>query len=75
MFRPRKEVAEIRAKYTPGTRIVLNQDIDDIQPIKAGEKGTVRGVDDIGQILMSWDNAGSLALNVDEDDFSVIENG
>ncbi len=33
--------------------------MDDIQAPPVGTKGTVRGVDDIGSIMVSWDNGSS----------------
>ena len=36
-------------------------------------KGTVKFVDDAGQVHMSWENGSSLALNIDEDTFEKVE--
>jgi hypothetical protein len=36
--------------------------MEDPNPIEAGAKGTIRGVDGIGQIHVDWDNGRSLAL-------------
>ena len=41
--------------------------MDDIQAPPAGTKGTVRGVDDIGSIMVSWDNGSSLSVAYSED--------
>lgn len=38
-----------------------------------GLKGTVKFVDDAGQIHMSWENGSSLALNIHEDTFEKVE--
>ena len=38
-----------------------------------GLKGTVKFVDDAGQIHMSWENGSSLALNINEDTFEKVE--
>jgi hypothetical protein len=35
---------------------------DDPNPIKAGEQGTIRGEDGMGQIHVDWDNGRSLGL-------------
>ena len=35
-------------------------------------QGKVIGVDDIGQIHVEWENGSTLALNVEEDDFTVV---
>ena len=45
-----------------GKRITLIRMGDDPNPIKAGEQGTIRGVDGIGQIHVDWDNGRGLAL-------------
>ena len=38
-----------------------------------GLKGTVKFVDDAGQIHMKWENGSSLALNINEDTFEKVE--
>ncbi|MFQ7397231.1 MAG: DUF4314 domain-containing protein [Neglectibacter sp.] len=35
-------------------------------------EGKVIDVDDIGQIHVEWENGSTLALNVEEDDFTVV---
>ena len=57
---PNKEIIErLRKKYPVGTRVELIF-MDDIQAPPIGTKGTVRGVDDTGSIMVSWDNGSSL---------------
>lgn len=53
------EVEEYRRKYPVGTRIKLIK-MDDVQAVPAGTKGTVKGVDDVGHLLVSWDTGSSL---------------
>ena len=65
-------VDEIREMYPEGTQIVLEEMSGESQ-MPCGLKGTVKFVDDIGQIHMKWDNGSSLALNVDEDVFNKVE--
>ena len=48
--------------------------MDDFQAPPLGTKGTVIGVDDIGSILVHWDNGSSLNLIYGEDKFKVIAN-
>jgi hypothetical protein len=45
-----------------GKRITLIRMGDDPNPIKAGDQGTIRGEDGMGQIHVDWDNGRSLAL-------------
>lgn len=58
--------------YPPGTRIEMDHMNDPFAPIPNGTKGTVVAVDDIGQIIMAWDNGQTLAVNTDEDSFHAI---
>lgn len=65
---PDKETVErIRRDYPEGCRVELVC-MDDAQAPPIGTKGTVRGVDDIGSIMVSWDNGSSLHViyGVDE---------
>ena len=41
--------------------------MDDIQAPPIGTEGTVKGVDDIGNILVTWDNGSSLNVVYKED--------
>ena len=64
---PRKETVErIREKYPTGCRVELVH-MDDLQAPPAGTQGTVRGVDDIGSVMISWDNGSSLSAVYGED--------
>ena len=51
----------LRERYPAGTRVELVQ-MDDAQAPPVGTKGTVRGVDDMGSIMVAWDNG--CGLNV-----------
>lgn len=64
-------LSERREEYPKGTRIELIL-MDDAQSPPIGTKGTVRGVDDIGSILVSWDNGSSLNVILPEDRIKVI---
>lgn len=55
-----------------GKRITLIRMGDDPNPIKAGEMGTIQGVDGIGQIHVNWDNGRSLALIPGTDVYQII---
>lgn len=52
-------VALIRESYPPGLRIRLLR-MDDPQAPPVGTLGVVRGVDDTGSIMVSWETGGSL---------------
>lgn len=65
-FPSRDVVERIRKKYPVGSRVELVF-MDDINAPPVGTKGTVRGVDDIGSIMVSWDNGSSLSVAFDED--------
>lgn len=64
---PSKEIVEsIRREYPAGTRVELVQ-MDDVQAPPVGTKGTVKGVDDTGSLLMRWDNGSGLNVVYGED--------
>lgn len=65
-------VNEIREMYPEGTQIVLTEMRGENQ-MPYGLKGTVKFVDDAGQIHMKWENGSSLALNINEDTFEQVE--
>ena len=49
----------IKQQYPAGSRVELVQ-MDDVQAPQIGTLGTVVGVDDMGSLLVSWDNGSSL---------------
>lgn len=64
---PSKETVErIRNEYPVGSRVELVR-MDDSQAPPIGTKGTVRGVDDIGSIMVAWDNGSGLSVAYGED--------
>ena len=67
MFPKQKVVEKIRKEYPKGTRVKLVK-MDDVQAPPIGTKGTVIGIDDIGSIMVAWDNGSSLNViyNVDK---------
>lgn len=56
----------LRDRYPAGTRVELVQ-MDDPQAPPVGTKGTVKGVDDIGSIMVAWDNGCGLSVAYGED--------
>ena len=63
---------ELRRKYKRGTRVELIK-MDDPQAPPIGTKGTVTGVDDMGSIMVSWDNGSSLSLAYGEDICRIVK--
>ena len=56
-----KETLEmLREKYPSGTRVELVHMDDPYTSLTAGDKGTVKHVDDMGTIHISWDCGSSL---------------
>ena len=71
-FPSKERLEELRNEYHVGCRVELIS-MDDPQAPPKGTKGTVRGVDDIGSLLVSWDNGSSLNLIVNEDKFRKLD--
>ena len=67
------KLESLRKQYPKGTRVELVK-MDDVQAPPIGTKGTVVGVDDIGSIMISWDNGSSLNVVLGEDVVKVIKN-
>mgnify|MGYP002509816188 CR=1 FL=1 len=63
-----KEIAEVRLNYPPGTRIKLIR-MDDNWAVPSGTRGTVKFVDDSGQLHPIWDNGRTLAIVPEVDIF------
>ena len=58
---PSREIVErIRKEFPSGTRVELLR-MDDPQAPPIGPQGTVMGVDDIGSIMVAWDNGSGLS--------------
>ena len=66
MFVKREIVERLRTQYPVGTRVELVR-MNDEQAPPIGTHGTVNGVDDLGSIMVSWDNGGSLSVVYGED--------
>lgn len=68
------DLKRIREMYPEGTCIELhNMEGEDQSRMYYGLRGTVTGVDDIGQIHMHWENGSSLALNTEVDSFETVK--
>ena len=73
-MRDNTEIKTIKETYLPGMRIRLLK-MDDVQAPPIGTEGTVRGVDDIGSILVAWDNGSGLNVIPGEDEVSILSGG
>lgn len=62
---------KLKTLYVKGTRVELIK-MDDVQAPPIGTRGTVIGVDDIGSILINWDNGSSLNVLYGEDRISIL---
>ncbi len=65
-------VEKVRSEYPRGTLVELKH-MEGEPLMKEGLRGTVEHVDDVGQIHVRWNNGSSLALNLDFDEFSVVD--
>ena len=72
-FRTRREIMTrvIKERYRPGMRVRLIS-MNDTQAPPVGMEGTVRGVDDIGSVMVAWDNGCGLNVVLDEDEIEII---
>ena len=61
-----KRLQGLRDVYRPGVRVELVR-MDDPQAPPPGTRGTVRGVDAVGSILVDWDNGSGLNVAYPED--------
>ena len=64
-------VDEIKDYFKEG--MVIKLDYMQGENMPSGLIGVVKGVDDIGQVRVSWENGSTLALNIKEDKFEVFE--
>lgn len=70
-FPDRKTVERIREEYPVGARVELEW-MEDPQAPPIGTKGTVRGVDDTGSVMVRWDNGSGLSVVYGEDSCRVV---
>ena len=70
--RQRLAAERYRKLYPPGTRLMLIYMEDPYSPVPSGTRGTVKHIDDIGQIFMKWDNGRSLPIVPDVDQFRAL---
>lgn len=70
-FNRENMLKQLRMSYPAGTRVALVR-MDDPQAPPVGTGGTVYGVDDMGSILVHWDNGSSLNVVYGVDSCRVI---
>ena len=61
------KLAMLREQYPKGTRVELVHMDDPYTKLTAGDKGTVRHIDDMGTIHINWDCGSSLGAVYGED--------
>lgn len=59
-----KALNKIKEKYPEGSRVELISMDDPYSKLEAGDKGTVKFVDDAGTVHISWDKGSSLGACV-----------
>lgn len=67
-------IKRIKETYLPGMRIRLIK-MDDVQAPPIGTEETVRGVDDIGSVMVAWDTDSSINVVLDEDEIEILSGG
>jgi hypothetical protein len=70
-FLSREIVEEIRKRYPKGSRVALVF-MDDTQAPPVGTLGTILGVDDIGSLMVEWDNGSRLNVIYGEDKVRIV---
>ena len=70
----RREVERLKARYTKGLRIELIQ-MDDPHAPPAGTRGTIITVDDVGDLVVAWDNGSGLNVVPGVDRVRIITEG
>jgi len=72
MYPNERIIKMLREKYKSGTRVELDR-MDDPQAPPIGTQGTVIGVDDIGSIMVKWDNGSGLNVLYGEDACHIVK--
>lgn len=67
-----KKIKRLKERYPAGTRVQLDRMGDDPNPIPSGSKGTVSFVDDIGTVMVNFDNGRCLGICPNVDSFHKI---
>lgn len=67
------KIWKIKETYQEGMRIRLLH-MDDTQAPPIGTEGTVLGVDDIGSVMVKWDNGSRLNVILNKDVIEIMDN-
>ena len=67
-----KIVELLKRRYPAGTRVRLLK-MEDPNPVPVGMLGTVEDVDDIGSLIVQWDNGRQLHVLHDIDEVEKID--
>lgn len=70
-FPSRAEVEALRREYPAGTRIELIG-MSDCQALPTGTLGTCIAIDDLGDLIMKWENGSGLNLIPNVDSFRIV---
>lgn len=65
-------IESLKKQFPVGSRVELIK-MDDKQAPPIGTRGTIKGVDDIGSIMVAWDNGSSLNVIYGEDECRVLD--
>ena len=68
----KEQLARLREEFKPGVTVELLK-MDDIQAPPIGTKGRCLGVDDIGSIMVAWQNGCGLSVAYGEDLCRVVK--
>ena len=72
MMPTNETIERLKENYPEGTRVELVYMSDNYAPPK-GTQGTVTYVDDIGSLLVNWDNGSRLSVLYGEDMVRIIK--
>ena len=65
-------LSRLRQEYPKGARVEMLK-MDDPQAPPIGTRGTVRGVDDTGSIMVRWDTGSGLHVLYEVDACKIVE--
>ena len=71
MYFDQKIIDILKNEDPEGTRVRLLK-MDDVQAPPAGTRGTIIAVDDIGSLIVNWDNGSGLNAIPGKDRFRII---